>query len=259
MPLFTSEQREQLRAKLVSNAQNDARLTGAAHLGSAAKGALDRWSDIDLALCLAPESNLNDVSSDWTDKFYRDYEAVAHHDLRYGNTLYRVYLLKNTLQVDLSFWPHREFAAIGPDFKLIFGEANASRVLPPPAAKDLIGMAWLYALHVRSSIARNRFWEAEYMLSGMRDQVLTLACLRSGLPTAQARGIDDLPPELMSRAAEGLVRSLDAAELIRAFRATMNVLFREIESADPDLAKNLVQPLNLLVESCGSAPALSTS
>ena len=48
MALFTGEQREQLRAELVSMAQNDARLTGAAHIGSAARGVVDRWSDIDL-------------------------------------------------------------------------------------------------------------------------------------------------------------------------------------------------------------------
>lgn len=259
MAVFTTEQREQLRAKLVASAQKDARLTGAAHLGSAAKGALDRWSDIDLALCLAPGSNLSEVSLEWTDKLYREYDAIAHHDVKYGNTLYRVYLLKNTLQVDLSFWLHDEFAAIGPDFKLIFGGANASRVLPAPVAKDLIGMAWLYALHVRSSIARNRFWQAEYMLSGMRDQVLALASLRNGLSTTQARGTDDLPPELTNRVAEGLVRSLDTVELVRAFHATMNALLHEIEHADAELAKNLAQPLQLLVDSSGSASTLSAS
>lgn len=253
MPLFTDEEREQIRIELVSCAKNDSRIAGAAHTGSAASGLMDRWSDIDLALCLAPGSNLNEVLTDWTDRLYGKYQAVTHHDLRYGNTLFRVFLLKSTLQIDLAFWLHDEFAAMGPNFKLIFGAAKDSGAVPAPAAQDLIGMAWLYALHVRSSILRGRIWQAEYMLSGMRDQVLALACLREGLPAAQARGVDDLPPEITNSAVECLVRSLAAAELKRAFCATMRALLNEIECVDIELTKSLAGPLNTLIESLGDA------
>jgi hypothetical protein len=78
-------------------------------------------------------------------------------------------------------------------------------------------VGWLYALHVRSSIARGRVWQAEYMLSGMRDQVLALMCLRHGVSAVEARGIDNLPPEATTAVAGALVRSLDAAELMRVF------------------------------------------
>jgi hypothetical protein len=55
---------------------------------------------------------------------------------------------------------------------------------------ELIGWAWLYGLHARSSIARARPWRAAYMISGMRDQLLALASLRHGLPAREARGSD---------------------------------------------------------------------
>jgi hypothetical protein len=48
-------------------------------------------------------------------------------------------------------------------------------------------MAWLYALHVRSSIARTRPLQAEHMLSGMRDNVLALTCKRHDLVSVQGR------------------------------------------------------------------------
>jgi hypothetical protein len=64
----------------------------------------------------------------------------------------------------------------------MFGASKPSQTEELPSPSELIGMGWLYALHARSSIARGRVWQAEYMISGMRDQVLALACLRHRLP-----------------------------------------------------------------------------
>ena len=52
--MFTDQEREALRTELTGFARNDARIVAAASLGSAARGELDRWSDVDLALRLAP-------------------------------------------------------------------------------------------------------------------------------------------------------------------------------------------------------------
>lgn len=247
MPVFTPDERERLRDALVSAARDDERIVGAAHTGSAALGRVDRWSDIDLALSVAPGADVDRLVSDWTDRMYGEHGAVAHYDLRQGATLYRVFLLESTLQVDVAFWPAGEFGAVGPSFRLVFGSVVEHRAVPPPAARDLIGMAWLYALHVRSSIARGRVWQAEYMLSGMRDHVLALACVRYGVPAHQGRGMDQLPAEVTSPLAEALVRSLDAVELTRAFGRTTEALLREVERVDGELAKRLRGPLRELV------------
>lgn len=245
--VFTTEQREQIRAQLVAAAKADARVAGAAHLGSAALGVQDRWSDIDLALSLASDADLNQVLADWTTRLCRDHAAVANYDVRRGDILYRVFLLDNTLQVDLSFWPHAKLRAIGPKFSLIFGAAGEPISAPVPDSKDLIGMAWLYALHVRSSIARSRLLQAEHMLSGMRDNVLALACRRHGVAAVQGRGLDDLPEEQQMRAAECRARSLEPVELKRAFRLTVDALLEEAGCADPDLTTKLEGPLNRIV------------
>lgn len=250
MELFTVEDRERLRAELVAAAKQDSRISGAAHLGSGATGVLDRWSDIDLALCLAHDADASALISDWTGRFYREYDAAAHHDIRFGSTVYRVFLLKSTLQIDLSFWAPADFAPLGPAFKLIFGHVNPGHPTAGVAiAGDLIGMGWLYALHARSSLARGRLWQAEYMVSGMRDNVLALACLRHGLPPYQGRGMDDLPPQVVSSLADCLVRSLDAAEIQRALGATINAFMNVLEYADKKLAKSLAQPLEMLTKS----------
>src|SRR5580698_4186828 len=88
--IFSSQEREQIRGELVAAARTDRRIDGAAHLGSAALELEDRWSDIDLALSLAPDADSNQVMLDWTTRLYRDHAAVANYDVRHGDILYRV-------------------------------------------------------------------------------------------------------------------------------------------------------------------------
>lgn len=237
--MFTRDEREQLRAALVSAAHADTRVTGAAHLGSAAADRLDDWSDIDLALCISSEETLEEVIAAWSSRMYRDHGAVAHCDVRRGDTLYRVFLLQNTLQVDISFWPVQQFRAVGPKFKLIFGAVNEPYPSPADGTAELIGLAWLYALHVRSSIARHRLLQAEYMLSNMRNRVLTLACLRHGFSSSEGRGFDDLADDETSGFAECYPSSFNADELHRALQRTMTALLIEIRLRDSDLAEKI--------------------
>ena len=208
MQLFTPEEREKLRENLISAARVDPQIIGLAITGSASVGRLDRWSDIDLAFGLAPEVDLKQVVSNWTERVYQNYGAVQHLDVYRGPTLFRVFLLANTLQVDLAFWSASEFGAIGPTFKLVFGQANE---IPhtPPATTDQIGWAWLYALHVRSSLARNRLWQAAFMLNGMREQIIALVCIRHGLVAHEARETDDLPLAVKTSLAKTLPQSLE--------------------------------------------------
>ncbi len=247
MTAYSPEQRERLRETLVSAAKSDARITAAAHTGSLAVGKQDRWSDIDLALCIATNADIEPVVAQWTDAMYRDHGAVAHHDMRQGATLFRVFLLDNTLQVDIAFWPPADFAAVGRTFSQIFGPPARQVTMPPISPVPLIGMAWLYALHVRSSLARGRFWQTEYMLSGMRDQVLMLACVRQGLSPNHGRGLDDLAASEKAMLHDTLARSLEPAELKRAFATTTDALVREIGHHAPELGTRLPEVLSALV------------
>jgi hypothetical protein len=234
--VFTSEERGRLRDRLVSAAKADPRIIGVALAGSSAHGREDRWSDIDLALGLDADADHTEVVTDWTERLYVDHGAVTHLDVWSKGTLFRVFLLADTLQVDVSFWAAAVFGATGPNFQLLFGTANELPMTEPPAAAGLIGWGWLYALHARSSIARGRVWQAEHMVSGMRDQVLALACLRHDAPATQGRGMDDLPTEATAPITAAIVRSLDVAELSRAFTAACEALLLEVQQVDVDLA-----------------------
>lgn len=236
--MFSPEERALLRSALLEFAARDGRISAIAITGSGAAGREDRWSDIDLAFGIADPGELPAALSDWTDHMYQRRQAVHHLDVRSGAWIYRVFLLPGTLQVDLAFVPAAEFRALAPSFRLVCGHANEARHAQPAPA-DLIGLGWLYALHARTSIARGKLWQALYMIGGVRDHALALASLRHGLPTAHARGVDQLPPELTAPWEDSLIRQLETPELSRAFQAAISGLMREIRSSDVELARRL--------------------
>ena len=244
--MFTPDEREGLRSELLERAAKDRRISGAAITGSAADSREDRWSDIDLAFGVRDTAELPNVLSDWTAHMYERHLALHHLDVHAGAWIYRVFLLPNTLQVDLAFVSATEFRAMAPSFRLMSGEAKEPQHAQPPPVAALIGMGWLYALHVRSCIARGKLWQAEYMISGLRDSALALACIRQRLSADHGRGMDLLPKEVAAPFEGSLVRQLDAAELSRAFRVALDGLLNEIQCADQALAGRLQEALTLL-------------
>ena len=237
--MFTPEDRPRVRNELLAKAGADPRITGVALTGSAAAGGEDEWSDIDLAFGIAPGVDRAHVIADFTEFLYARHEAIHHLDVPAGPWLYRVFLARDTLQIDLAFVADAEFRAIAPTFRLVSGQAQEPRHSAAPPAADLVGWSWLYALHIRSSIARNKFWQAEYMISAMRDSVLALACLRHNLSTAHGRGFDQLPAEVLDAFEGSLVRRLDRNELQRAFGVVTECLIREMEESDAALSTRL--------------------
>lgn len=237
--MYTPEERDALRTELLAAARADPRISGGAITGSASVGLEDRWSDIDLAFGLRDAAEMRSALADWTALMYEKHGAVDHCDVIAGAWVYRVFLLRSTLQVDIAFVPAAEFGARAPSFRLVFGAAADRPHVPPPSAKQLIGMGWLHALHARSCLARKKLWQAEYMISGVRDHALALACLRLGLPAVQGRGMDGLPNDVTTPLEDALVRHLDTNELARAFRVALAGLLREVQRVDEDLAERL--------------------
>lgn len=241
--MFTEDYRGRIRERLLDRAHRDSRVTGAAITGSASRGAEDRWSDIDLFFGVAAGIAPEDVLSDWSEFMYQELGALHHFDLQSGPAIYRAFLLLECLEVDLAFTPAARFGALGPHFRLVFGEAIDRPAVAGPDRDHIIGLSWHHVLHARICIERNKLWQAEYWISGVRDHALTLACLRYGQPTRYAKGVDDLPSEVTTLFENALVRALTPSELSRALGATAAQLLRELWEADSDLARRLEGPL----------------
>ena len=237
--MFTAKQRDHVRNYVLAMAQTDPRVTGGALIGSTAAGAEDTWSDIDVTFGIATGNAIETVIDDWTQVFEREFGVLHHFDLRSGSSIYRVFLLTDGLEIDVSVTPEGDFGARGPHFHILFGNAQQLKATPPPDTGHLIGLSWHHVFHARSCIERNKPWQAEYWISEVRNHTLALACIRLGVSAAHGRGVDKLPAAVTEPFADTLVRSLDEPELRRTLAATTMCLIAEIEQWDATLCTRL--------------------
>lgn len=241
------DERDRVRDRVLEVAAGDPRVVAAAAVGGLADGGGDRWSDLDLTFAVADAVPVKDVLGDWTRDFAAEFDAVQLFDLPTAASIYRVFLLPGCLQVDLSFTPASAFGARGPRFTLLFGNAVDLPQAPASPANDLFGLGVHHAVRARFCIERSRWWQAEYWISGVRDQALALACRRRGLDGSHGRGFDDLPREVLAQFDDTLVRSLEPEELRRALAAAVAALVRESAEA-ADLAASLEAQLRELAD-----------
>jgi hypothetical protein len=242
--VFTVEQRDALRDRVLRLAEDDERVVAGAAVGSLAVDGGDRFSDLDLTFGIADHAPVADVLGDWTDTLADEDGAVQLADLQVGPTIYRVFLFPAALQFDLSMTPAAQFRPGGPRFRLLFGEtapdeaapstprASGNLFIPTPSVPaDVFGWGVIYALHTRSCIERGRVWQAEHYVGAVRDHALALACLREGTTAVQARGYDDLSAETLAGFDGVHAGALEAESLRAALAASVSTLLREGEAA----------------------------
>ena len=119
--MFTVEQRDGLRARMLHLANEDKRL------------------------------------DDWTLTLTTELGAVQLVEFEVGAMIYRVFLLPDALQFDLSMTPASEFRPEGPRFQLLFGQTapgasprarssdGALFIRTPPVEADIFGWGVIYA------------------------------------------------------------------------------------------------------------------
>src|SRR5690242_15542309 len=74
--VFTVEQRDALRDRVLRLAEEDERAVAGAVVGSLALGGGDRFSDLDLTFGIADRVRVADVLDDWTRTLINEMEAV---------------------------------------------------------------------------------------------------------------------------------------------------------------------------------------
>jgi len=238
--VFTVEQRDALRERLLRLAEEDERVVAGAVVGSLAVDGGDRFSDVDLTFGIAEHVQVADALDDWTCSLTEELDAVQLADLERGSTTYRVFLLPDALQLDLSMTTASRFSPAGPRFRLVFGETvgDDAKAPPPPAVGDLFistpavpgdifGWGVIYALHSRACIERGLVWQAEHYVGAVRDHALALACIREGVTEVQARGYDDLSAETQARFEDAHVGALEPGALRAALAASALALIHE--------------------------------
>jgi hypothetical protein len=237
--MFTAEERDHVRQHVLEIAKADPRVRAAAITGSLAFGPGDTWSDVDVAFGIADGTPLEPVLEEWTKGIDQECGVLDYFDSRTGAWMYRAFLLESGLEVDVGVTPARTFGARGPNFRVLFGTTHPLALIPGPKPSSLIGRCWLYLLHTRSCIERQRPWQAVSCISDIRATLIALAGIRLGENPAAGRDVDHLPTAVTDPLIDTLVRALDESELRRALTATTRCLIAELEYADPSRAARL--------------------
>ena len=225
--MYTIEDRDAARARVIEMARADERVVAGAEIGAIAKGTSDRYSDLDLTFGVADGVSVDDVLADFTGGMSRELEAVQLFDLPVPPTMYRVFLLPGNLQIDVSFTPGTELIGRGLKHTVLFGKVRERDARSPRPLEDIWGWAVHHALRARFSIERGNVWHAEFWIDELRVHALMLACRRRGLPGDYGRGFDELPTDVHEAAVKALPGSVEPNELRRALRHAIELLIAE--------------------------------
>src|SRR5262249_30464466 len=141
--MFSVEERDRIRDRILELAREDDRVVAAAIIGSFAEGRTDPWSDLDLTFGVAAGAR-DAALEDWAASLVAELGARRLFALPSGPSIYRVLLFPGSLQVDLSFTPATEFGPRGGAFELVFGSAGtvgeAPRAAFPANAGERFGL-----------------------------------------------------------------------------------------------------------------------
>jgi hypothetical protein len=242
--MFTVEQRDHVRDRMLEMGRNDSRLTAGAFVGSTASGP-NRWSDLDLSFGVSGDSSIDEILNDWTRKLEKEFDAVKLFDLPASSSIYRVFLFPGNLQVDISFTREADFGPRGSEFKLLFGKTSRKYESPAFSQEHTFGLAVHHLVRARICLERGRPWQAEYWISAARDYALTLACHHRGLKTVYGRGFDDLPAGVLSKFSHTFANPSNRSELLAALSRTIDGLLENSQEVQ-GLASRLETRLHQL-------------
>lgn len=245
--IFSIEQRDYVRDRVLDLASRDERIVAGAIVGSLALDAGDRWSDLDLTFGVRDDVSPIEVLDGLSSHVATEFDAVKLFDLASGAATYRVLLLPGCLQFDLSVSPASAFTLVGPKVKLLFGDAIRKEHGSTPEPGTDFGYAVHHLVRARFCVERNRFWQAEYWISSARDLALQIACNREGLDAGHGRGFDQLPRATLELAQEAIVRSPETPELRRALQACLDLLLEQAGAAGP-IAAQVERRLRSLID-----------
>jgi predicted nucleotidyltransferase len=241
--MTSDERRAGIRDVLLRKAKADERISGAAIIGSGARGAEDRWSDVDLFLGVAAGNRVLDVAADWTTFVHAEIGAVHHFDTDARLTVYRAFLTADLVEVDLAFTPAAAFGPLGESaFQVVFGDP-VTRPHEERGPAEPSGHAWHHVRHARVCVERGALWQAEHWIGRLRDLGLAMACHRLGFPIEFNKHVDRLPATVTAAAEEALVRAVNATELRRCLRAATGLVLAELRLSNPAEARVLERPL----------------
>jgi hypothetical protein len=266
MTIYSLADRDVTLARLLDLLEADPRLEAAVVSGSLGAGRSDRWSDIDLAAVVPTTEDCERVAADWIARMYRELPVAHHYRVAFGTTIVLGFLLRDGLEVDLSFTPAPDFEVWAP-VRVAFdrtGIATKAAAAPitwstTPDWSGEAGFAWHDVLHACVAANRNKPWQALFFLGRVRNRTLSLASERHGWEADEFALVDALPAAERDPLLDTLVTDVDRAALLAAIEVATRALLDELRRGDRELAERLEAPLLAVLEASRQAVSQRSS
>ena len=265
MTLFTHGERQRVLDTLLDALKDDGRIAGALVVGSGAVGFKDDFSDVDLAVVIASEADVEPVFRDWDGKIRALFPVVTRFETHYGpNAFLYGFLLENFLELDIGFVCLNNLVARRPHWQIAFDrsgkiqsimEASLVNKFEPKAPdyyQHYLNSVWHYIMHSAICVRRKQSWRAVYYLGMVRQQTLELAGLRLGLETKNFRQVDQLPSDILLPLQQSFPSELNPEKIMHAIQTASQCFFNEVAAgtgqSDNILTNRLQNKMQLFLE-----------
>ncbi len=249
--LYDAKYRQRILDSVIEALKGDERIAGAVLVGSGSKGFRDRYSDVDLAVLIGNEAQLEEIYADWWGKLHKLLPVIDAFK-ESSNHLYG-FLLDRYMEIDIGFQGETNLFERKPNWRILFDNRGVIPNLMKPREKPAVDQAaahdkrmqdsWYYIIHAVSSIQRRQPLRATFFIGFLRNEAILMAGLNRELNTTLRNYFtetDRLPEEVKKRIIDSFPASVEPAEQLRALRAVVELYYDEAEKLDNKLGMDRV-------------------
>ena len=212
-------------------------------VGSGAKGFRDRFSDIDLTAVLDENSDVDGFLTEYQEYLNSEFDVMINHRV-WGRPL-AVAVLDNLLEIDISAVFLHELRAVRESWKVLSDRSGqAEKVMQDTwserASADTSGRAvsgfngaawgfWHYLMYAALAVKRGDLWRACWEIQYVRDMIVDLTGLESGVETKRYRDVGQFPVETLARLEKTFPAGFTQGEFARALKETAEFIYDILE------------------------------
>ena len=238
--MYVSEERLELREKILSFARENQEFVCLLQIGSGAEGFTDIYSDVDLmAGCV--DAPAVERANRKLCKFFKNSGTVYIDHRKWAESILGLSAYwENGLSVDLSFMPVSDMPILSKSWKLLWAaddgteemlNAKTARLNPNSVTVDsAYHHAFFFLLRkVEIAICRKNFIYAEMVLNEARQKLMLAEAAAEGRKLHQFKAYDTLNAAFLAAVRETYPRDLTAEELGGAWNRLLSRYTRLVE------------------------------
>lgn len=243
MSFYSENDRNNILERVSDWLEKQEAVSSAILVGSGAKGFRDRFSDIDLTVVLDNNADIDGFLTEYQAHLNSEFAVVINH--RVWCRPLAVAVLDNLLEIDISAVFLNELCAVKDSWKVLFdrsGQAESvmqrswnertSADMSERAESEFNGAAWgfwHYLIYAALAVKRGDLWRACWEIQYVRDMIVELTGLQSGVETKRYRDVKNFPAGTLERLEKTFPAGFTQMEFAQALKETAWLIYDILE------------------------------